>query len=529
MPRHQLFPALGSWLSGAARSPVVLATGLATVLSMIWVFLPPTGSDLAAQVAHANFFGRDGWLPVDMRWFGGTDVLGYSVISPALMAAVGVSAFGVLTTVAASALLALLLQRSGVPHPRAAALLGVACFVANLMVGRLTFALGLAVGLATLLMLWVPGRVRVPLLALGTLLTWAASPLAALFLAMVGVALVLRRRVAEGVTMAMTGGVVLLLSAAIGQRGVMPMDGWDAVRGVLACALVAFVTRYQVVRIVAALSALSVVAAYFVASPVGFNATRFPAIFAVPVALATSRLPWRRLVPVLVATLLLIPPMSLSDAVVGQPATQRHFFSGLDHALLSRTITGRVEVVPTANRWEAVYVARRIPLARGWMTQVDKADNPLFFDPTLMTAGNYRVWLRQNAVQYVAVSVAPPAAAGASEKSLVESGLPYLTAVWHNAFWTLYAVDHPTTTVQGATLLRQDGGGVTFDALRAGPVHVRVLWSRWLTLDGPQACLREAGRWTQVMVSVPGVYRLSSELIPDGRSVLCADHEESHH
>jgi len=83
---------------------------------------------------------------------------------------------------------------------------------------------------------------------------------------------------------------MLLASTALGQGGVMPMGADDMVRGVISCAVVAFVTRYHLVRVVAAVSGLSLVFAYFVATPVGVNAIRFPALFAIPVALATTRL-----------------------------------------------------------------------------------------------------------------------------------------------------------------------------------------------------------------------------------------------
>ncbi|MDX6298058.1 MAG: hypothetical protein QOI51_1915 [Nocardioidaceae bacterium] len=508
--------------SALRRSPAALAATLAGCLSLIWAALPPVGSDLAAQVAHAEFFGRSGWLPIDMRWFGGTDVFSYSLLSPPLMAVLGVTLFGILTTVAASGLLGLLLEKCAVPHPRAAAIVGAGCFAANLMVGRLTFALGVGVGLATLLGLWLEGRWRLPLLVLGTVLTWAASPLAALFLAMVGVALVARRRVAVGSALVMTGGLVLLASAGLGQSGVMPMAADDLARGVLACIVVAVVTRYHLVRIVAALSGLSLIFAYFVATPVGVNAVRFPAIFAVPVALATSRMRWRALIPVLAVTFLLIPPMTLGDAIVGQPANQAQFFTQLNHQLATRHLTGRVEVVPTADRWESVYVAGHVPLARGWMTQVDRARNELFFDPALMTAANYEKWLWRNGVQYVALSDAPPAAAGATEEALIQQGLPYLSVAWVGRDWTLYAVQNPTTTVSGADIVSQNGSAVTFRTSAPGEVTIRVEWSRWLTLNGPgAACLTPLKWWTQVQVHRPGTYVLSSSLLPGNAAAQC--------
>ena len=302
----------------------------------------------------------------------------------------------------------------------------------------------------------------------------------------------------------------------------MPMGGDDLVRGLLACLVVAFVTRYHVVRIVAGLSALSLVFAYFVASPVGVNAIRFPAIFAIPVALATSRLPWRALVPALAVTLLLIPPMALSDAVVGLPSSQATYYAPLNHELSTRKLTGRVEVVPTLDRWESVYVAGRVPLARGWMTQVDRANNDLFFNASLMTPHRYQRWLQRNAVQYVAVSNATPATAGVAEKALIERGLPYLTLAWAGMNWQLYAVQDPTTTVSGAHLVSQDGKGVSFRAVSPGPVTIRVRWSRWLSLDGPSACLEPQGPWTLVEVRTPGEYVLSSALLPKSQPPQCA-------
>ncbi len=511
----------GGVLRALRRSPAWLALSLATGLSLVWVFLPPGGSDLAAQVAHANFFGSDGWLPVDMRWFGGTDVLGYSIISPPLMSFFGVKIFGALTMVGASGLLGLLLAKFRVPHPRAAALVGTGCFAANLMAGRLTFGLGVAVALGTMLCLFIEGRSRFALLVLGTALTWAASPLAALFLAMIGVALVVGRRLADGSALAMTGGIMLLASVGLGGTGVMPMGADDLVRGVVACGVVALVTRYHVVRVVACLSALSLAFAYFVATPVGVNAIRFPAIFAIPVALATSRLRWRALILVLAGTLVLIPPMSLGDALVGQAADQPSYFAPLNRELQSLGLAGRVEVVPTADRWESVYVARRFPLARGWMTQVDNANNAIFFDPTLMTSARYRAWLGRNAVQYVAVSRATPATAGVAERALIDAGLPYLSPVWRGTQWTLYAVRNPTTTVTGATLLAQDAKGITFRVSKPGDVTLRVQWSRWLTLEGPGACFESAGRWTRIRVEVPGTYVMSSALLPDEQPPWC--------
>ncbi|MGH3493678.1 MAG: hypothetical protein ACRDQ1_10630 [Sciscionella sp.] len=490
-------------------------------MSAAWVLLPHSGSDLAAQVAHANFFSHNGWFPIDMRWFGGTDMLGYSVLGPRAISFLGVPLAGALSTVIASGLCALALTRCKVPHPRLGALVVTGCLVGNLVAGRLTFALGACVGIATLLALWMDRRLQTPLLVVGTVLTWALSPLAALFLAMVGAALFLRGRRAAGAALVITTGLLMLATAGIGQDGIMPIAGWDVVRGVVACAMVAVVTRYPVVRIVAAISATSLVAAYFVASPVGVNALRFPALFAVPIALATSRFGWKVLLPVGAALVSLAPPFNPGDVTMAdQPANHAAYFAPLNHELTSLPITGRVEVVPTYNRWEATYVAAKVPLARGWMTQVDRAHNPLFFAPTLR-AGRYYRWLRNNAVQYVALSDSQPSAVGVNERKLVLSHPSYLALVWRTRHWQLYAVAHPTTTVTGARLLSQDGTHVAFFAPSAGTVLVRVQWSQWLTLKGPGACLVPGQSWTQIRVTRPGRYLLSSNLVPGRLHRVC--------
>jgi hypothetical protein len=130
--------------------------------------------------------------------------------------------------------------------------------------------------------------------------------------------------------------------------------------------------------------------------------------------------------------------------------------------------------------------------------------------------------LDDNAVQYIAVPDGELAEAGRSEASLVEAGLPFLHRLWTGQHWTVYSVVHPTATVMGGRLVSQDAVSVTFVAASPGTVLVRVRWSRWLTLDGPDGCLRRDGTWTEVTVRRPGTYRIGSALAPGGRRPLCS-------
>ena len=63
----------------------------------------------------------------------------------------------------------------------------------------------------------------------------------------------------------------------------------------------------------------------------------------------------------------------------------------------------RIQIPPTKNRWEAAYVAREHPIARGWLRQLESDDFDLFTDGSL-TAEAYREWLDDHAVGYVAVA-----------------------------------------------------------------------------------------------------------------------------
>jgi hypothetical protein len=497
--------------------------GLAALLGLVWLLLPPTGSDLSAQVAHADFARDHLWTPVDLRWFGGTGWLSYSVLVPPLMAAVGVRAVGVVATAASAGLLGLLLSRCRVPRPGTGAAVGALCLAANLVVGRLTFAVGAAAALATLLAVTWRHRARWLVLAVGPLVTWAASPLAALFLGVAAAALVLQGRESrrEGGVLGAAVLVALAASGWLGQGGYMPAPVDRGVAGVTLCVLLAVVTRYRLVRTGALLAGAAIALAVTLRTPVGMNALRLPELFAPAVALATSRLPMRWVVPAVVVAVCWLPPLTSDDiTAIGGPSNASSYYRELTSELQRLPLTGRVEIPPTLHRWEAVYVADRVPLARGWMTQLDDGYNSLFFDGGV-DASSYRRWLRDNAVQYVAVSDAATAEAGRAETALVDGGLPFLHRVWAGRHWTVYRVVPSVSVVTGARLLSQDATSVTFLAGSTGTVLARVRWSRWLTLGGPSGCLHRQGTWTAVVVQRPGTYRLGSALAPGSDHRSC--------
>lgn len=141
-----------------ARHRLEWSTALVAVLVGVgYLLLPPMGSDLAAQVARAGFFAEHGGTPVDLRWYAGVEQFGYSLVSQPVMALLGVRVTGVLTVIAGPVLLAVLFRRTGAARPALGAAFGLLGFAGNLVSGRVTYGLGVCLGVAALVLLTFPG------------------------------------------------------------------------------------------------------------------------------------------------------------------------------------------------------------------------------------------------------------------------------------------------------------------------------------------------------------------------------------
>lgn len=585
------------------------AVGLAVLLAVAFLLAPPLGTDLSAQVARADFFARHGFAPFDLGWYAGISPYGYSLLTPPLMGWLGGDLFGprllgALALLVSAAALALLMSRTAARRPLLGGLLGTACVAGNLVSGRITYAVGVAFGLLALLALTTL-RTR-PLLrrccaGVAALLAGAASPVAGLFVALAGVALAgvglagkeLPSGSASGSGRACRvhhfgDGAVLALAAAIPTLGlglVFGSGGWmnislsDTLTSVVASLAVALLVPRRAVRVGAVLASVGVLAAFALRTPVGLNATRLAAMFAIPLLVGYGVLPtrilgWLRRVIGLTAsdgrtsrrlagfalagvvTLVAVvePPVLVGDLrSAGDPTASRSYFQPL-LAELARRPAGRIEVVATANYWEAAYVPQAAPLARGWLRQVDQAHNRLFLDGSV-DAASYERWLRDNGVAYVALAEAKPSWVGRREAELIRDGLPYLTPVWQHPDWTLYAVSGAPSVVDtltraattnngtdlpevptggGAELVRATSAELVVDVPTAGETLVRLRWSRWLRVTGPYApdgttpapadptasvlppCLVPYGDWIVLQVSEPGRYRIDANLTGTG-------------
>jgi hypothetical protein len=528
-------------LPRAARRAVSVTTCAALVFTIAWLLAPPMGVDLAAQVARGDFWAEHGAAVVDFGWYGGTSPYSYSLVTPAAMAWLGggvngARLLGAVVAVAAAVLLVVLFVRIGARRPLLGGVLGAVGIVGNLVSGRITFTAGLAFGLGTLLVLTSRhAGVRYGGALVGGVLTGAASPVAGLFCGLAGIALLLtvRSRRVDGLLVAAGSAVsIATMSLAFGVDGPMNTIPSDTVRSLTVSLLVVLLVSRPPIRMGAVLSAGGVLAAAVLSTPVGLNAGRLSATFALAVLAAYAPVPdwigdpkrphagaWSSgvLAVLLFAVALWQHPVAVRElADAGNPMASPAAFRPLLTALGRYPPLGRVEVVPTGDYWEAAYVAAEIPLARGWLRQADAARNAVFFTGHL-TAAAYLAWLRSNGVSMVVIARGPVAPGAGQEARLVRRQPSYLTRVWHDKQWTLYRVTGAPSVVDGATLLASTDTGVMLEARTAGDVLVRVRWSRWLAVHGTAACLTpNRNGWTELHVTTPGRYEITGSLSHPG-------------
>ncbi|MGW2624795.1 hypothetical protein [Micromonospora taraxaci] len=523
------------------RTGWTAATGVAVVLAVAFLVAPRMGTDLAAQVARAEFADRYGATPIDLGWYGGVNQYGYSLFTARLGALIGMRPLGAVAAVLGAFALAWLFARNRARRPLLAGVLGAVVLVGNLASGRITFAVGLTFGLLALCAVSAerpPRTARLALAAICAALATAASPVAGLFTGLAGAALLLAalRRgdgpgralpggwlaegpLAEGFVLAVAPAVTLApIAFLFGNGGTQPYSAESMRINVALAVLVAVLVprRRRVLRVGAALTVLLLVAAYYVPSPIGSNALRLPLLFALPVLAGYAPLPGPWLAGLLAATVWWQSPVMTSDVTrAGAPESSPAFHRPLVEELQRRQPVGRVEVVPLRDHWESAYLPPTVPLARGWERQVDSDRNALFYDGTL-NAQTYERWLHDEAVTYVAIAPDAPADRwGRDEAAMIRAGLPYLREVWRDTTWRLYAVADPTPLVGApGQLVASDRGSVRLTAA-PGDVPVRVRWSRWLSLTGPDGCVRPgADGWTEVRVRAAGDYTISSDLAP---------------
>ncbi|WP_406478338.1 hypothetical protein [Streptomyces sp. NBC_01615] len=504
------------------RLPLLATLPTLPLYAVWWAFLATGGGDLAAQEAWAGFASRNGGSAYNLFWYGGMHTANYSLISPYLMAALGVRAVTVVSGLAATWLAAVLIGRTGIRRPVGPALLAALALWCNVASGRTTFALGVALGLAACVPLARERRVLLAV-AYATLATMA-SPVAGLFLAVVGAAyLAVRDRVRACALMVPPGvvvGATTLLFPFAGEQLMPCARIWPPVLLGLTVAVLA-PRGWRVARWSGAIYAAGTVLTYLIPSPVGTNVERFAELFAPAVLLAVllgaprlKRVRRSALIVALVFSLAWVGKKTVDDlevsTVVPAWAADTHGVVGALKAFGADR--GRVEVVPARNHREATVLAPHVNLARGWNRQMDMERGRLFYDGTFSEAA-YRAWLDRWAVGYVVLPSGRPDGYAEAEARLVRTRPAWLEPVWNDANWRVFRVRAAVPLVSApGSVVRTTSAEIDVRMPRPGSVTVRVAYSPWLRAEG--GCLEKAGEFTRLTVSEPGAYRISSEYDP---------------
>ncbi|MEU2930035.1 MFS transporter [Streptomyces sp. NPDC007251] len=542
------------------KHPVLSVTALAGVLHIVWFFtFANSGGDLAAQDAWAEFVGRHPDSAYNLAWYGGMHPVSYSVVSPYLMAILGVrTTMMIAGTVSAGLLTMVLIRSRAVRNPLWASLAGVVALLCNAISGRVTYGLGTMFALGAVAAVfcwpykwrhkrWAKAAVAAPLAGLSTM----ASPVSGLFVGLVAVALFLQKRRPGAWALGIAPTVVVAASYFLFPfSGTQPMTIGSVIMPLLYGLLCLFLVprEWVTVRLTAAVYSLGVVLVWLISSQIGSNISRLPMLFAgatlvaaLPFTVPKSR-KWYTAVLALLGFAGWIGYKSVDDIIHTTPAASwARELAPLVHQLQKAGAEkGRVEVVPARSHREASALAPYVNLARGWNRQADMERNPLFYDDTLNSA-NYHEWLRRWAVHFVVLPKDnPDGDGGQRERELLQRGMPYLKQVWGDANWQLFRVTDPTPLAEpDAVVDRAEQGEMTLQVRKAGRILIRIPYSPWLSvvdehgksLKPPQVispsgapkkyrnvngCLMETpqdangDKWTMLLAPHAGTYRLAA-------------------
>jgi hypothetical protein len=506
----------------------------AIVIAIVYLIWEPRTVDLAAHTFRADLFGEEGFTIWNGQWYGGHHTPAYSILSPPLAWLLGPPLALALAAVASAALFPPLVRRAfGDEQARWGSLwFGIATGTL-LFTARLPFALGVAFGLAALLALQ---RRRYGWAIVFAALCPLGSPVAGLFLAMAGVAVALaangdRTKRYEGLAIAVASFLPpLFLAWAFPEGGwaPFPFTAYLPIPGFALACLIVLPREQRALRWGAVLYGVGATVALLIETPMGGNAVRLGALFGGPVLLCAlwGRPVMRKLwaVPFLAIGFAALAFWQWSPAVrdvikyIEDPAAKSDYFEPLRQFLYTLPDQRRVEIPFTRSHWEGAEVATTVPLARGWLRQLDTGLHPIFYKGEISRL-TYASWLADNAVRYVALPSAKPDKSSYRERALLEQGLPYLRLRWNSRDWRVYEVLLPTPIVipqedANIVLEQMQSDELLLDVKVPGEAIVKVRWTPyWYASNG--ACVEPNGDWTRVIADREGFVRLSTRFAPE--------------
>ena len=526
----------------AHRTPVDLPTAwgrlaqvalaiLALCLTAIWLIADPRTPDLAAAVYRVDIFRQLGLAVWDEHWYAGHHLPGYSLLLGPLGAVVGLHVLGAVAVLSSTTLFERLARSFYGDGARWGAAFFAVAAVGDVWAGRMAFAVGVPLALASALSLRRGNGASAAVLGA---LCAAASPVAGALLGLAGLTATLAsgsRRpvlVLAGPAAIVVGGLAVLFPE--GGYEPYPILSFAATALVTLTFLWALPTAERSLRIGGRLYLLVCAACLAFHSPVGSNVERYGVLLAGPLLLCCSvdrRIagprPASRRRSALAAPMLALAlgaaavwvvwgPARETIAVAGSPATSASYYAPVERFLAARAGGPvRIEVPLTRTHWEAALLAPRVSLARGWEKQMDTRYNGVLLAPGL-TAEKYGRWLREQAVAYVALPDVALDPSSAQEGRLIRRGVPFLREVSSGAHWRIYRVLRATPLVSGPARLRSLGhDSFALSAGSAGAVVVRVHFTRYWTLTRGHGCVgRAPGGWTAVRLSGPGTVLVSA-------------------
>jgi hypothetical protein len=511
----------------------VAPVAIAIVISIGYLIWQPRTVDLAAHTFRADLFGKEGFTIWNGQWYGGHHTPAYSIISPPL-AWLLTPPFALAVAAVACAALFPPLARGAFGEQ--AARWGSIWFgigsTTLLFTARLPFAIGVALGLAALLALQ---RRRYAWAIVFAILSPLGSPVAGLFLAMAGAAVALaangdRAKRYEGLAIAAAAFIPpAFLSWAFPEGGWAPFPT-SAYLPIPAFAIICAILlprEQRALRWGMILYGLGATVALPLETPMGGNAVRLGALFGGPLMLCAlwGRPVWRKLwlAPLLVVGFASLAFWMWSPAVrdvikyLEDPAAKSDYFEPLRQFLYTLPDQRRIEIPFTRSHWEGAEIAPDVPLARGWLRQLDTGLNPIFYKGQINRL-TYASWLADNAVRYVALPSAKPDKSSYGERALIEKGLPYLRLRWKSDDWRVYEVLLPTPIVlpqeDARIVLEQfSSDELLLDVKKPGEAIVKVRWTPyWFARN---ACVEPDGDWTRVITHEVGFVRMSTRFSPE--------------
>jgi hypothetical protein len=525
--------------SKALRPEWLPAVALSAVLAALMLLWDPRVGDLAAQVFHTELFQHAGLAIWNGSWYGGHYTLNYSLLFPPAAALLGPQVVGMLSVVASSYLFDRLVRDHWGAEARWATLWFAVGVITLLADGQLTFALGVAFGLAALRSLQV-GRGALAILAAAA--CPLASPVAGAFLAGVLVAGAWERGERLNRTALAAGavafGLTVVPNLAFPEPGRFPFVWSSFIAIPIWCAGALFLTwrldgeaRLRRVMLGYAVAGTAV---FLTPNALGGNAVRLGALFGGPVLAAillshrpltrpSARVPAWLYTAVLVVTLTGSLYWQFTQSVtqvaraVGDPSTSASYFQPAAHWLMDHGGRGtRIEVPPTANHWESAYLAPKFELARGWLRQLDTARDGLFYKEGALTEGSYEHWLRNNAISYVALPDAPLDYSSKAEAKLIRSVPPYLKERFLSEHWRIFEVTRPKPLVEPlgtgrASTVRVGPQGFALDVTSPGEFLVRVSFTPYWSIGRGRGCLLRRGDWTVARTAHTGIFNVDAD------------------